>query len=271
MTPWALEQSKFKKKIYTSLIERRNLNSAAAIHCTTEEEAQNVRDFGIKNPTFTVPLGVEISPSIVNAKTKLRNLYKISSETPILLFLSRINYKKRPDLIIQALAEIAKENKNFYLIIAGSGELEYVNKIKNLVKHYNLEDYVSFAGFVTGEDKDLLLQGSDIFLLPSFSENFGIVVAEAMIAGLPVITTPGVQIAPEIAKAEAGIIVKGETIELQNAISLLLSNPKLRNKLGNNGKKFASICYSWNTIGQQLIKIYEEIIKNKKNRSINYS
>ncbi len=261
LTPWALEQSKFKKKIYTSLIERRNLNSAAAIHCTTEEEAQNVRDFGIKSPTFTAPLGVEISPSIVNAKTKLRDLYKISSETPILLFLSRIHYKKRPDLIIQVLGEIAKENKKFHLIIAGSGELEYVDKIKNLVKHYNLENYVSFAGFVTGEDKDLLLQGSDIFLLPSFSENFGIVVPEAMIAGLPVIITPGVQIAPEIADAEAGIIVKGEIGSLQNAISLLLSNPELRIKLGNNGKNCASNCYSWNIISEKIIEIYENIIK----------
>ena len=107
----------------------------------------------------------------------------------------------------------------------------------------------------------MLLQGSDIFLLPSFSENFGIVVPEAMIAGLPVIITPGVQIAPEIAKAEAGIIVKGEIGSLQNAISLLLSNPELRIKLGNNGKKFASNRYSWNIIGEKIIEIYENTIK----------
>jgi glycosyltransferase involved in cell wall biosynthesis len=264
LTPWALAQSRLKKQIYTSLIERHNLNSAAAIHCTALGEAEDVRNFGIQTPIITLPLGVNKPEILPEAKTEICNKYDIPPDKPIVLFLSRLHYKKRPDLLIESLAELAKLGQDFHLIMAGSGEDEYVNYLKNLVKdHHGLAECTSWVGFVTGRDKDLFLQGSDIFVLPSFSENFGIVVAEAAIASLPIIITPGVQISPDIADANAGLVVAGKKAELVQALSQLISSPELRSQMGANAQKLASQKYSWSAISTQLIQHYLEITSFK--------
>ncbi|NEO45397.1 MAG: glycosyltransferase [Moorea sp. SIO4A3] len=264
LTPWALAQSRLKKQIYTSLIERHNLNRAAAIHCTSGGEAEDVRNFGIQTPTITLPLGVNQPVNFPEAKQKLRHIHNIPAQTPIVLFISRLHNKKRPDLLIQALNKLATQNCDFHLIFAGSGESDYENQLKNLVASTGLTSRTTFTGFITGTDKELVLQGSDIFVLPSFSENFGIVIAEAMAAGLPVIITPGVQIAPEIAQAKAGLVVEGELDALSNAIAQLIASSDLRNQLGENGKHLVSSRYSWSAISQNLASVYAKIIEGKK-------
>ena len=116
---------------------------------------------------------------------------------------------------------------------------------------------------MTGQDKDLLLQGSDIFVLPSFSENFGIAVAEAMSHGLPVIITPDIQIAPEIAQSKAGLVTPGEVEPLADAIAQLLTSPSQRQQLGENGKILVKHRYSWNAIASQLTSVYRSIIEGQ--------
>jgi glycosyltransferase involved in cell wall biosynthesis len=207
-----------------------------------------------------LPLGVNPPVLIPDPKSKLRDRYHISTEVPIVLFLSRLHYKKRPELLIQALGGLVKQEQKFHLLIAGSGEDLYVKSLQQIVASLNLTAQTSFVGFVTGYDKDLLLQGSDLFVLPTYSENFGIALAEAMVSGLPIITTPGVQIAPEIAEAQAGIIVEGEIEALQGAIANLLNSPQLREQMGKNGRLFALERYSWQTIAKQLANAYQKII-----------
>lgn len=263
LEPWALSQSHLKKQIYTLLIERHNLNRAAAIHCTSASEAEDVRNFGIKTPTITLPLGVNQPIYLPDAKQELHHLYEIPIETPVVLFLSRLHYKKRPDLLVRSLSQLIAQNHNFHLILAGSGEPNYVENLKNLIASLGLASHTSFAGFVTGKDKQLLLQGSDIFVLPSFSENFGVAVAEAMAAGLPVIVTPGVQIAPEIAEAKAGLVVDEQEDALTNALAQLLQFPELRRQLSENAQHLAFGRYSWSAIAQNLVYDYNAILTHQ--------
>lgn len=262
LTPWALDNQKLKKQIY-AIIERHNLNRAVAIHCSTAEEVQNVKNFQVSPPSFVVPYGVHLPTLQPQAKQQIRQIYGIPEATPIILFLSRLHPKKRPDLLIESLQKLAAKHQNFHLIVAGSGEAEYVSYLTNLVSSLGWQSQTSMVGFVTGETKDLLLQGSDIFVLPSFSENFGIAVAEAMAAGLPVIITPDVQIASDIAKAQAGLIVDGNVDAVANAIAKLLSNPDLRHQLGENGKGLVSSRYAWKAIASDLSCIYRSIIEQQ--------
>lgn len=259
LTPWALKQGTLKKQLYATLIERENLNKAAAIHCTTQQEAQDLNRFGIETPTITLPLGVTKAVEMPTAKTEIHQKYNISENKLIILFLSRLHYKKRPDLLIESLGQVIKHNRNVHVLMAGNSEPDYLSYLQKLVTQYNLSNYVSFPGFVTGRDKNLLLQGADIFALPSHSENFGIAVAEAMAAGLPVIITPGVQIAPEVAAANAGIIAK-DKIELTNAILQLLSSDNKRLHLSQNAIALAQGKYAWTQIAHQLISAYTEIL-----------
>jgi glycosyltransferase involved in cell wall biosynthesis len=260
LTPWALAQSKLKKQVYSYLIEKRNLNQAAVIYCTSVGEMEDAIAFGVKPPKVVLPLGVNPPRLIADAKSQLQYRYNVSEEVPIILFLSRLHYKKRPELLIQTLGELKKQKQNFHLLIAGSGQDTYVQSLHKMVASLNITNQTSFVGFVSGYEKDLLLQGSDLFVLPTYSENFGIALAEAMVSGLPIITTPGVQIAPEIDEAEAGIIVEGEIASLKSAIADLLKNPQLREQMGKNGRLFALQRYSWQTVAKQLVSTYQAIV-----------
>jgi len=262
LTPWALSQSRLKKQVYSTLFERPNLNRAAAIHCTSAGEAEDVEQFGVTSPKLVLPLGVNLPEPIPDASLKLRQRYGIASNTPIVVFLSRLHYKKRPELLIDALAALTQGNYSVHLLIAGSGEAEYVTALQEQATRLGVQVHVTFAGFVSGYDKHLLLQGSDVFALPSYSENFGIAVAEAMAAQLPVIITPGVQIAPEIENAKAGLIIEGKQQHLTEAIAQLLQTPQDRQQLGKNALQLVRQHYSWRAIAQQLAEAYLKLINS---------
>ena len=223
-------------------------------------EAEDVRRFGIKTPTVVLPLGVRQPVQSPDARQRLRSLYGIPPGAPVVLFLCRFHYKKRPDLLLRALSQLADQNYDFHLILAGSGDSEYRAYLTRLASSIGLASRVFFPDFVVGQDKDLLLQGSDIFVLPSFSENFGVVVAEAMAAGLPVIVTSDVQIAPDIAAAQTGLVVEGEVDALRDAIAKLLAEPGLRHQLGSNGKRLAQHHYSWDVIARNLMHVYNTLV-----------
>ena len=262
LTPWALRQSPIKKQLYTLAIERHNLNNAAAIHCTTPQEAKDLRNFGIHTPSITLPLGVEPVTQIANAPLELRKTYNLPGDRQIILFLSRLHPKKRPELLVHAFQQITARHHNCQLVLAGSGDPDYVKSLQQLVLEYNLSDRTTFTGFVTGYEKNLCLQGADLFVLPSHSENFGIAVAEAMTAGLPTIITPGVQISDDIAAAEAGIIINNLD-ELVDAIEKLLRSKAKRSHLGQNAVKLTKAKYSWEGIATQLVGHYQKAIASR--------
>jgi glycosyltransferase involved in cell wall biosynthesis len=267
LTAWALAHQRLKKQIY-SIIERHNLKSAVAIHCSTPGELQDVSNYKVSTPSFVIPYGVHLPPLQPQAKQHLHRAYGIPDTTPIVLFLSRLHSKKRPDLLLEALNKLATQNYDFHLILAGSGEPDYISYLTNLVSSLGLQSRTSMTGFVTGEKKDLLLQGSDLFVLPSFSENFGIAVAEAMAAGLPVIITPDVQIAPDVAAETAGLIVEGEVDAVRDAIASLLTSPETRHQLGENGKRLVSRRYCWSAIASNFSHVYRSIVNQQPLPSI---
>ncbi|MCZ8053351.1 MAG: glycosyltransferase [Microcystis sp. LE19-12.2C] len=259
---WVIKQKKIKKMVYYTLLEQQNLENASAIYCTTNQEAQDVKIFGIKSPTFILPIGVTPLVDLPDAKIKIHTIYNIALNIPIILFMSRFHPKKHMELLLYAAHNLAKRH-NFHLILAGSGNLEYEQYIFNLVLSLNLNELTTFSGFVQGEDKTLLLQGADIFVLPSYGENFAITVAEAMAYDLPVIITPEVQISPEIEANKTGLVVSGELEAWVQAIEKLLMSEKLRAEMGENSRLLARTKYDWNTIAKKLSIVYQAIINNK--------
>jgi glycosyltransferase involved in cell wall biosynthesis len=259
---WVINQKRWKKEIYSLLWERGNLNNATAIHCTTANEANDVRKFGIPVPIFTIPLGVTQLTDSPEAKRILHDRYQIPITTPIILYLSRLHPKKRADLLLQSLSQL-KSEKEFYLILAGSGDPEYEKYLRNLVVELKLDAHTTFTGFVQGREKTLLLQGSDIFTLPSYGENFAIAVAEAMAAGLPVIITPEVQISTQVLAENAGLVVPGELNLWIEAIKQLLDSVEIRQAIGTKGKNLALRCYNWQSTAEGLASVYTKIIEKQ--------
>ena len=262
LTPWALSQSSLKKKLYRKVIEDKNLQQAQMIHCTSPGEVEDVCRLGFQTPKLCLPLGVELLKlKRTHARSQLKERYNLNDQ-PILLFLSRLHIKKRPELLLQAVAVWKQSNLHVNLIIAGSGEQSYEKQLRNQVRELGIDDLVTFTGFIDGADKEDLLQGSDVFVLPSYSENFGIAVAEALAAGTPVAITPEVQTSPWIEKAEAGWIIPGELAAWVQTLEPILRQPRSLIERGLAGRKLAAETFSWPQIAQELASIYSKL-KNK--------
>lgn len=259
LSPWALKQSSFKKDVFFALQERKNLEKADALHSTSKAEEQDIRNFGLKNKVINLPLGVRAPDKIADAAQILRKKYDIANDRFVLLFLSRLHYKKRPELAIEVVKEM-RDRYNVHLILGGSGDATYERQLKQLVIKGGMADRVTFAGFVSGYEKELLLQGCDLFLLPSFSENFGIAVAEALAAGTPVVITPDVQIAEYVSMYDAGIITQGTTSAFTVAITSCFSDLNRMRDMQSNGLRLASEVFSWQAIAKQLLASYEEVL-----------
>jgi glycosyltransferase involved in cell wall biosynthesis len=258
-SPWVAQQKPLKKKIYRTLFEEANFRHLSAVHCTTTAESQNVRAVGITAPTFIIPLGVTLHPPITNAQQQLRDTYHIPPERTILLFLARFHPKKRPDFLIEVLKHL--DQNKFHLILAGDGEPEYRQFLEHSIVAAGLQDRVTLPGFLMGTAKALALYGSDAFVLPSYGENFGIAVAEAMAVGLPVVITPDVEIAEEIRAADAGWVIPGTTAAWIDALEEVLTQPERRHNRGQNAQHLAQIRYHWDVIGEALVREYDRVLQ----------
>jgi glycosyltransferase involved in cell wall biosynthesis len=120
-------------------------------------------------------------------------------------------------------------------------------------------DRVTATGYVSGEDKIALIQAADVFVLPSYYENFGIAVAEAMLAGLPVVISDQVYIWPEIQAGDAGWVCSCSVDALADSLRAALKDPAERQRRGQQARQVAQTHYSWAAIAQKTLRIYQTL------------
>lgn len=261
LDPADLQKKKQLKRIYAALFERPNLAGAAAIHFTSQQEAKISERFGLITQDLVIPLGVDFNKNTVNSQ-QLDNL-KLPS--PLLIFMSRIDPKKGLDLLLPALEKLLAEKLNFHFILAGNNpqDPDYEAKIQKQIANSSLAKHTTVTGFVSGNFKATMLEKADIFVLPSYYENFGIAVAEAMAAGTPVVISNQVHIWEEVQQAEAGWVCSCEVAALTDTLRLALKDASERKRRGLNAQNYALKYYNWETIAQQTIQAYKQILANK--------
>jgi glycosyltransferase involved in cell wall biosynthesis len=248
---WSLKQGSWKKAPYLHLVERSHLANASAIHATSESEAESVRALGYGDKVRVIPLGVPAAQPRVAAA---------SAGAPVrLLFLSRLHPKKNIPLLLAALRIAVDRGARVRLTIAGAGTADYVASLRAMAAERQIEKEVQFAGHVEGEAKRRLFVDSDLFVLPSHQENFGIAAAEALAAGLPVIVSDQVAIAGDVAGADAGLVVPVDVEKLAGAIVTLANAPETRRRMGLNAAALARDRYSWEATAHALVALYEEL------------
>lgn len=181
LEPWSLSQKKWKKKLAMMLYQMKDLQKAACIFTTAEMETRHVRDLGIKTPCSVIPNGIE-TEGYPCRKT-------VEGVKKQILFLSRIHVKKGIELLIEAFANLYRDFVDWSVVIVGNGEPNYIESLKLKVERLGMQDSINILPPVFGTAKVRLYQESSLFCLPSYSENFGMVIAEAMSCGVPVITT----------------------------------------------------------------------------------
>lgn len=241
-------RSRWVKTAWITLVERGNLSRAAAIHFTSRVEWDEASELGLTLPRpFVVSNGVE--PVADDHRQR-----------PVgngpLLFLGRVNWKKGLDRLIESMALVP----GCRLVVAGNDEEEYTPVLKSLAVRLGVSDRVDFVGQVSGTRKAELLANAAALVLPSYSENFGNVVLEAMAAGTPVIVTPEVGAAEIVERTDAGIVTSGDPEHLSAALNRLLDQPELGREMGQRGMRAVEANYSWNSIAFEMIGKYQEIL-----------
>ncbi|HLO84753.1 MAG TPA: hormogonium polysaccharide biosynthesis glycosyltransferase HpsP [Nostocaceae cyanobacterium] len=259
LDPADLRKKRQLKCLYAAILERYNLAGAAAIHFTSEQEAKVSERFGVSTRDLVIPLGV-IPP--VSYEGEIRKKFNIPSHKPLIIFMSRIDQKKGLNLLIAALEKLLLDNYEFHFVLAGSNPQDptYEQRIKLQIENSPLRSHTTMTGFVSGELKASLLQAADLFVLPSYYENFGIAVAEAMVAGVPVLISDQVYISPQVQESESGWVGKNNVKVLVELLKTALSDPQERQRRGLNAKKYALEHYSWDAIARQIVQVYQEIL-----------
>lgn len=263
--PHTFNKKIWKKWPYYRLIIRKILKEASAIHCTSVDESEKGYSFlGIKNNNiFIVPNGLDLSEfDNLPSKEILRNKYPILKGKKVILFLGRLDWKKGLDILAKAYGNIGMQRNDVHLLIVGDGPENFKAKVKKWFKDKGIfeGEKITFAGMLTGREKLEALSGSDIFILPSYSENFGMAIVEAMACGLPVVTTNKVGVYREITEAEAGLIVSCDATQVEEALLKIIDNEKLAKDWGKNGKKLAKELFDFKKITDKMIEEFRKIV-----------
>ncbi len=244
---------KYIKKAWIRLFERANLEGAAAIHVTSQSEADAAAQFRFRlPPLLDIANGLDPPTSAVGSAASA----EFTERGPYLAYLGRVSWKKGLDRLIQALQQVP----DIRLLIAGNDDENLVPKLRSQAQTLGLLERVEFLGHVSGDKKRALLKNAVMFVLPSQHENFGNVVLEAMAEACPVVVTQSVGAAEVVLKANAGLVVKGDADSLAEAIRRLEADPARRADMGQRGASIVTEEYGWDTVASKMLKAYQEIL-----------
>jgi glycosyltransferase involved in cell wall biosynthesis len=258
LDPWSLRQSRLKKALYLFWRLRRHLNAATALHFTSNAERDGTARLRLRAPAIVEPNGIDVNEyAHLPPRGTFRPRWGVPPERPMLLFLSRLHPKKGLDLLLPAFAPLAEAAT---LVVAGPGEDDYRGRLEAEAARHGIAGSVVFTGMLLGSDKLAAFADADLFVLPSYQENFGIAVAEAMAAGLPVVISDQVNIHAEVTAAGAGGVVPTETAALSAELSRWVHDAALRRSAGLRAREFAFGRYDWAAIADRWIGHYLRLV-----------
>lgn len=250
ISPWAMKHKSFKKIVAWKLYQERDLLTANLIHATSQQEAENIYNLKLKKPVAIVPNGVDIP--------LWRERPIISGNKKTILFLSRIYPVKGLLNLVHAWQQI--KSPDWKIVVAGPDESGHQKEVMDAIHVARLDDWFEFIGPVGDDDKWDLFFKADLFVLPSFTENFGIVIAEALACGLPVITTTGTPW-QDLLTHKCGWWVDIGVEQLAEALSDAISRSDAeRTAMGLRGRQFVESSFGWDKIAREMRSVYEWVL-----------
>lgn len=256
LEPWALAHKKWKKKLAWWAYQRRDLEAAALLHATADSEAVHLRQLGLKHEIVVVPNGVTMPDWHVSEPPVAADIGRgPGGRTAV--FLSRIQKKKGLPMLVEAWRRVRPEG--WRMRVVGPDEEGHLAEVRDLVEKAGLGTSWSFEGALFGEAKWELLREADLFILPTHSENFGIAVAEALAAGVPVITTRG---APwdglETRDCGWWTGISAEAIAAALAKATGMTDGE-RSAMGRRGRSWVAEAFGWESIADRMMESYRTI------------
>jgi glycosyltransferase involved in cell wall biosynthesis len=257
------------KRLYEKMFDFPNFRKASGIHCTSNEELNSLRNLNFGSNAFVVPNGVDWSIyEHMPRPGSFRSLFLIEPNAPLLLFLGRLNFKKGLDLLIPAFAMLIRQCPEALLVIAGPDNEAYGTRVREMVAAAGLEDQVIFTGPIYGQDILAAYQDSDLFILPSYGENFGMTVIEALAAGTPVLISDKVNIFEDVVASGAGVAVSCMAEPLAGAMIDLINDPIKRAAMAKAARPWVKTNFAWSSIVKDLDFHYRNVLERASTMSI---
>ncbi len=249
LEPWALGHHSWKKKLAWALFQRRDLAGAATLHATSAQEAENLRQAGLLNPIAVIPNGVETPPTSATTPT---------TSARIALFLSRLHPKKGLLDLVGAWAAVRPAG--WRVRIVGPDENGHRRVVEEAIRSAGIGETFEFSGSAEGSAKWEEYRRASLFVLPTQSENFGIVIAEALACGLPVLTTRGTPW-QEISENAAGWWIHPTPAALTEALrdATARSSVELA-AMGARGRDLIASRYSWSRAAEAMEILYAWVL-----------
>lgn len=256
---WAIQHRGWKKRAYLALVERANLRGAGAVHFTTEQERSEAEAVEPGLSGFVVPHGLALAGPVPDARARLRAELGLPSDEPVVLFMGRLHPVKGLEVLIPALERLLEQRFTFVLV-GDADTPAFEARVQAMLAAAGMAARTRRQPFATGVWKQTLLQGADLFALTSHSENFGVAVVEAMAARLPVVITPGVALADQVARGRAGEVVKSDIPAVAAAILRLLADRALGRRMGESGRLLVEREFAWPSVASRLTDQYQRLM-----------
>jgi glycosyltransferase involved in cell wall biosynthesis len=267
LDPYLYRQSRYSvllKRLYERVIDFPNINGASAIHYTTQEELEGAKYLNFKAKPVVVPNGIDwIEFSKLPCRGDFRSRIGIDKDTPVVLFLGRLNFKKGLDLLISAFSKVVKVLPKTQLALVGPDNEGYRKNIHRWCKEFGIEKSVFTIDHLTAKQVRQAYVDADLFVLPSYTENFGMTVVEAMACKCPVVLSDRVNLSRVVQHAKAGLVVKLKTEELARAVIDILENKTLSKSMGEAGRVLVKSQFSCDRIVELVTPMYKSAIKEK--------
>lgn len=251
--PQALAHHSMQKRLTMLLYQKKVLCDAAAIQCTCEEEMVHYRNLGFKNPVAIIPNPIETEP-IGSQPVPLKEDFRIG-------YLGRLHPRKRVERLIYAVNHLKTDQHiPASLLIIGSGDKEYENFLRNEVERLGLQAEVFFLGFLTGEEKSQAIASLSVLAVPSDFENFGNIVTEALVHGVPVIASKGMPW-QGLETHDCGWWIANDQNSIDQTLLLAYQSGAERlREMGLNGREWMQADFSVDALGKKMKGLYEFIL-----------
>ena len=258
---WSMDQSALRKRIYLALGGRSYLESAGAVHCTADAELAQSRKWFPRGHGRVVPNLIDLAPYADRPDPSFaRNEWPEIGEADFtVLFLSRVQYKKGIEHLVDAVSELRTRGRSVRVIVAGDGDDAYLSEVRRRADQRSVADSFSWIGHVGGELKLSLYAAADVFALPTSQENFGFVFFESMAAGTPVITTDLVDTCDEIERSGGGVIIPQAGEPFAEAIESFMTGERSSAEMGEAGRRWTLENLSTDAVAARFEGLYESV------------
>lgn len=251
MYPQAMQHSAIIKKISMALYQRADLQKASCIQATCLEEYRHYRSMGFTNPVAILPNPIAVE-GIIEKSIPTHSIKRIG-------YIGRLHSRKRVEKLIYAFDKIRDRLAGCELLIIGGGDKVYEKFLRDEVERLHL-DNVRFTGFLSGTEKDIALNSLSYLFVPSDFENFGNIVTEALVRGIPVAASKGTPW-QELEKYQCGWWIDNDITSITDAILQAITLPEEERKnMGLRGKEYVKSTFSVEVLGMKMKSVYEWIL-----------